>query len=89
MLVSATIAVNNSTPTQIVDGSLLGEYVAHIEVANDCVIGDSGVTTTNGLLIKPGTTNADGIFAVRIQGDSLYAVSVGANSAVGVLAYTA
>lgn len=88
MLVSGTFIVNNSTPTLIVDGSSLGECMAHIQCSADTVIGDSGVTTTNGLLIVPGGTNSERNFTVRLQSEQLYAVSVGANAAVGVLAYT-
>lgn len=89
MLVSGTIEVNNSTPTLIVDGSQLGEYVAHLECSDPVVIGDSSVTATSGLLLVPGTTNPDAIFTIRTQGEDVYAVSVGSIALVGVFAYTA
>lgn len=89
MLISETIAVNNSTPTLIIDGAALGEYVAHIECSDPVIIGTSSVTTSNGLLITPAGTNTDAIFTIRTQGEDVYAVSVGSAAAVGIFAYTA
>lgn len=89
MLVSGTIAVNDSTPTLIIDGSALGEYVANIQCSDPVVIGDSSVTTSNGLLITPGATNPENIFTFRTQGEDVYAVSVGPTALVGVFSYSA
>jgi hypothetical protein len=89
MLFSGTITVNSSTPTLIIDGAQLGEYVGHIQCSDPVVIGDSSVTTSNGLLLVPGTTNTDNIFTIHPQSEDVYAVSVGANALVGVFAYTA
>lgn len=87
MLLSGTITVNDSTPTLLVDGSTIGEYTVHLRVVQDIVVGDSGVSTSDGLLVTAMTDNTE-IFTAQIQGDSLYAVAVAGTAAVGVLAYS-
>lgn len=88
MLSSDTITVNDSTPTLLVDGSAIGEYVVHIRVLQDIVIGDSGVSTAQGLLVSAMADNTK-MFTARIQGDSLYGVAASGTVPVGILVYSA
>lgn len=84
MLHGETFSVGG-TPVALVDAAGFdGEYVAHVKVTSGAVrLGDSGVTTTDGYLVS----DSDASLEVRVQGESLYAVSGGAT--VDVLAYSA
>ena len=84
MLAGNTISVGGS-PVALVDaGSFDGEYVAHVNVTSGSLrLGDSGVTTSDGYLLS----DSDDALVVRVQNESLYAISGGAS--VDVLAYGA
>ncbi len=84
MLESKTHSVG-ATPVALVDASTFdGEYVAHVNVTSGAArLGNSAVTSTDGYLLS----DTDTPLTIRVQGESLYAVSGGAT--VEVLAYGA
>lgn len=84
MLTGNTVAISGSAVVLVDASTFDGEYVAHVKVTAGSVrLGDSSVNGSVGYLLA----NTDDALVLRVQGESLYGYSGGAN--VDVLVYSA